>query len=132
MLRSTCIAEADAFWFKVLPSEEVTATCGLQRGSGHAVDLLHAFLIKSLQCAGRQVEVRKYVLISSGPNFAGNLCFAYRKVLKSLTDVNMRVNAVKTVVLCIGSVAKCKLMQVWRHGRLPPLQITTRDLGVDA
>eukprot|EP00971_Amphidinium_carterae_P012427 244734-Amphidinium_carterae.2 len=22
-------------------------------------------------------------------------------------------------------------MQVWRHGRLPPVQITTRDLGVD-
>eukprot|EP00971_Amphidinium_carterae_P342651 6482035-Amphidinium_carterae.2 len=77
--------------------------------------MLHAFeiLIKSLRCAGRQVEVRKYVddmvLISSGPNFAGNLCYAYRQVLRSLTIVNMRVNALKTVVLCNGSVTKRKL-----------------------
>eukprot|EP00971_Amphidinium_carterae_P247336 4911967-Amphidinium_carterae.2 len=116
-------------------SEGVTATCGLPPGSGHPVDLLHAFLIRSLRCAERQVEVRKYVddmaLISSGPNVVGNLCFAYRQVLKSLTEVNMRANAGKTVMLCNGSVAKRKLLQVWRHGRLPPVQITTRDLGVD-
>eukprot|EP00971_Amphidinium_carterae_P240580 4776157-Amphidinium_carterae.8 len=67
------------------------------------------------------------VLISCGPNFAGNLCFAYRQVLKSLMDVNMRVNAVKTVVLCNGSVTNCKPMKVWRHGRLPLVQITTRE-----
>eukprot|EP00971_Amphidinium_carterae_P279337 5545376-Amphidinium_carterae.1 len=91
-------------------SEGVTATCGLPPGCGHAVDMLHAFLIKSLRCAGRQVEVRKYVddmvLISSGPGFAGNLCYAYRQVLRSLMSVNMRVNALKTVVLCNGSVTK--------------------------
>eukprot|EP00971_Amphidinium_carterae_P330682 6463843-Amphidinium_carterae.1 len=27
--------------------------------------------------------------------------------------------------------AKCLLMKVWRAGRLPPLKVTTRDLGVD-
>eukprot|EP00971_Amphidinium_carterae_P171455 3398698-Amphidinium_carterae.1 len=107
-------------------SEGVTATCGLPPGCGHAVDMLHAacFLIKSLRCLGREVDVRKYVddmvLISSGPCFAGNLCFAaYRPVLRSLKAVNMRVNALKTVVLCNGA------------GGLPPVQITTRDLGVD-
>eukprot|EP00971_Amphidinium_carterae_P055680 1097796-Amphidinium_carterae.1 len=116
-------------------SDGVTATCGLPLGCGHAVDMLHAFLITSLRCAGRQVEVRKYVddmvLISSGPGFAGNLCFAYRQVLRSLTAVNMKVNALKTVVLCHGSVTKRKLWKVWRAGRLPPVQITTRGLGVD-
>eukprot|EP00971_Amphidinium_carterae_P209623 4158181-Amphidinium_carterae.1 len=70
------------------------------------------------------------VLISRGPNFAGNLCFAYRQIVKSLTDVNMRVDARKTVVLCNVSVAKLNLMKVWRVGRLPPVQITTSDLGV--
>eukprot|EP00971_Amphidinium_carterae_P163778 3247280-Amphidinium_carterae.1 len=55
-------------------SEGVTATCGLPHGCGHAVDMLHTFLIKTLRCAGRQVEVRK-------------------QVLKSLTAVNMCVNA---------------------------------------
>eukprot|EP00971_Amphidinium_carterae_P108497 2148301-Amphidinium_carterae.2 len=58
-------------------SEGVTAKCCLPPGCGHAVDLLHVF---SLRCAGRQVEAKKYVddmvLISSGPGFAGNLCFA--------------------------------------------------------
>eukprot|EP00971_Amphidinium_carterae_P350643 6491664-Amphidinium_carterae.2 len=104
-----------------------------------AVDMLHACLIMSLRCAGRQVEVRKYVddmvLISSGPGFAGNLCFAYRQVLRSLTAVNMKVNALQTVVLCNGFVTKRKLWKVWRGyrraGRLPPVKITTRDLGVD-
>eukprot|EP00971_Amphidinium_carterae_P120341 2384602-Amphidinium_carterae.1 len=59
-------------------------------------------------CAGGQVEVRKYVddmvLIRSGPNFAGNLCFAYSHVLASLTAVNMRDNVLKTIVSCSGSV----------------------------
>eukprot|EP00971_Amphidinium_carterae_P187408 3719626-Amphidinium_carterae.1 len=72
------------------------------------------------------------VLISSGPGFARNLCFAYREVFRSLTAVNMRVNALKTVVLCNGSETKRKLWKVRRAGRLPPVQITTRDLGVDA
>eukprot|EP00971_Amphidinium_carterae_P135978 2694478-Amphidinium_carterae.1 len=71
------------------------------------------------------------VLISNGPNIAGNFCFAYRQVLKSLTAFKMRVNAFKTVVLCNGFVAKRKLVHVWRAGRLPPVQITSRDLGVD-
>eukprot|EP00971_Amphidinium_carterae_P060505 1197579-Amphidinium_carterae.1 len=35
-------------------SEGVTAMCDLPPGCGHAVDMLHAFLIKSLCCAGRQ------------------------------------------------------------------------------
>eukprot|EP00971_Amphidinium_carterae_P263450 5226747-Amphidinium_carterae.1 len=94
--------------------------------------MLHVFLIKSIRCAGRQVEVRKYVddmvLISSGPNLAGNPCFAYRQVPASLTAVNVRVNAFKTVFACNGSVTKRKLWKAWRAGRLPPV---TRDLGVD-
>eukprot|EP00971_Amphidinium_carterae_P014300 282515-Amphidinium_carterae.1 len=73
--------------------------------------MLHGFLIKSLHCAGRQVEVRKYVddmvFLSSGSNFAGNLC--YRQVLKSLTAVNMRVNTLKTVVMRNGSQALASL-----------------------
>eukprot|EP00971_Amphidinium_carterae_P057069 1128383-Amphidinium_carterae.2 len=85
-------------------SQPCVATCGLPPGCGHAVDMLHAFLIRSFKCAGGHVEVRKYVddmlLISSGPNFAGNLCFVYRQVLASLKAVNMRVNALKTAVIC--------------------------------
>eukprot|EP00971_Amphidinium_carterae_P256966 5101521-Amphidinium_carterae.1 len=42
-------------------SEAVQSTCGLPPGCGLAIDLLHAFLIRTLQSAGRQVEVRKYV-----------------------------------------------------------------------
>eukprot|EP00971_Amphidinium_carterae_P103979 2059325-Amphidinium_carterae.1 len=58
----------------ILVSESVKSTCGLPPGCGLAVDLLHAFLIRTLQSAGRQVEVRKYVddmvLVASGPYFA--------------------------------------------------------------
>eukprot|EP00971_Amphidinium_carterae_P224822 4460165-Amphidinium_carterae.1 len=104
-------------------------------GCGHAVDLLHAFLLKTLQSAGRHVSVRKYVddmvLIASGPCFAGHLCYGYRQVLKSLTKANMKVNLKKTLVICNGANAKRLLMKVWRAGRLPPLRVTTRDLGVD-
>eukprot|EP00971_Amphidinium_carterae_P176095 3490676-Amphidinium_carterae.2 len=89
-------------------SDSVTATCGLPLSCGHAVDMLHAFLIRSLKCAGRMVEV-----------------------LASLKAVNMRVNAFKTVVICNGSVTKRTLWKVWRAGRLPPIQITTRVLEVD-
>eukprot|EP00971_Amphidinium_carterae_P295326 5864935-Amphidinium_carterae.5 len=103
-------------------SEPVTATHGMPLGCGHAVDLLHAFLLKTLKCAGRQVTVRKYVddmvLVASGPCFAGNLCHGYRQVHKSLTKANMKVNLKKTVV-------------IWRAGRLPPPRVATRDLGVD-
>eukprot|EP00971_Amphidinium_carterae_P233542 4634806-Amphidinium_carterae.1 len=64
-------------------SEPVTATHGMPPGCGHAVDLLHAFLLKTLKSAGRHVSVRKYVddmvLVASGPCFAGHLCYAYRQ-----------------------------------------------------
>eukprot|EP00971_Amphidinium_carterae_P047761 940545-Amphidinium_carterae.1 len=39
-------------------STAVQSTCGLPPGCGLAVDLLHAFLIRTLQSAGRHVEVR--------------------------------------------------------------------------
>eukprot|EP00971_Amphidinium_carterae_P117003 2317112-Amphidinium_carterae.3 len=42
-------------------SEPVQTTHGMPPGCGHAVDLLHAFLLKTLQSAGSKVEVRKYV-----------------------------------------------------------------------
>eukprot|EP00971_Amphidinium_carterae_P350262 6491460-Amphidinium_carterae.2 len=77
-------------------SEPVTATHGMPLGCGHAVDLLHAFLLKTLQSAGRHVSVRKYVddmvLVASGPCFAGHLCYGYRQAHRSLTKVNMEVN----------------------------------------
>eukprot|EP00971_Amphidinium_carterae_P033977 668889-Amphidinium_carterae.1 len=51
-------------------SEPVTATHGMPPGCGHAVDLLHAFLLKTLKSTGRHVTVRKYVddmvLVASG------------------------------------------------------------------
>eukprot|EP00971_Amphidinium_carterae_P135759 2689783-Amphidinium_carterae.1 len=63
-------------------SESVQSTCGLSPGCGLAVDLLHAFLTRTLQSAGRQVEVRKYVddmvLVASGPFFAHYLRDSYR------------------------------------------------------
>eukprot|EP00971_Amphidinium_carterae_P165904 3288554-Amphidinium_carterae.1 len=71
------------------------------------------------------------VLIASGPCFAGHLCYGYRQVLRSLTAANMKVNLKKTLVICNGANAKRLLMKVWRSGRLPPLRVTTRDLGVD-
>eukprot|EP00971_Amphidinium_carterae_P301187 5983845-Amphidinium_carterae.1 len=74
-------------------------TCGLLPGSGHAVDMPHAFLILSVRCAGRHFEVRMYV---------------DDMVLASLTSVNLRVNALKTVVV------KHKFWNVWRAGKLPP------------
>eukprot|EP00971_Amphidinium_carterae_P351074 6491897-Amphidinium_carterae.2 len=74
-------------------SEPVTATHGMPPGCGHAVDLLHAFLLKTLQSAGRRVSVHK-----------------------SLTKANMEVNLKKTVVICNGASAKRLLMKVWRAG----------------
>eukprot|EP00971_Amphidinium_carterae_P275928 5475106-Amphidinium_carterae.1 len=75
-------------------SESVTATHGMPPGCGHAVDLLHAFLLKTLKSAGRHVSVRKYVddmvLVASGPCFAVHLCYGYRQVHKSLTAANMK------------------------------------------
>eukprot|EP00971_Amphidinium_carterae_P019834 390674-Amphidinium_carterae.1 len=43
----------------------------------------------------------------------------------------MKVNLKKTLVICNGANAKRLLTKVWRAGRLPPLRVTTRDLGVD-
>eukprot|EP00971_Amphidinium_carterae_P155144 3076594-Amphidinium_carterae.2 len=105
-------------------SEAVTATHGMPPGCGHAVDLLHAFLLNTLKSAGRHVTVHKYVddmvLVASGPCFAGHLCYGYRQVHKSLTKANMKVNLKKTVVICNGANAKRLLIKVWRAGRLPP------------
>eukprot|EP00971_Amphidinium_carterae_P350462 6491558-Amphidinium_carterae.2 len=116
-------------------SEPVTAIHGMPPGCGHAVDLLHAFLLMTLKSAGRHVSVRKYVddmvLEASGPCFARHLCYGYQQVHKSLTKANMKVNLKKTVVICNGANAKRLLMKVWRAGRLPPPRVTTRDLGVD-
>eukprot|EP00971_Amphidinium_carterae_P031393 618361-Amphidinium_carterae.1 len=45
--------------------------CGFPLGCGLAVDFLHAFLVRTLRSAGRQVEVRKHVddmvLVAAGP-----------------------------------------------------------------
>eukprot|EP00971_Amphidinium_carterae_P259745 5153739-Amphidinium_carterae.1 len=43
----------------------------------------------------------------------------------------MKVNLKTTVVLCSGAKAKRPTKKVWKTGRLPPLKVTTRDLGVD-
>eukprot|EP00971_Amphidinium_carterae_P173425 3437836-Amphidinium_carterae.1 len=44
-------------------SEPVTATHGMPPGCGHAVDLLHAFLLKTLKSTGRHVSVRKFIRV---------------------------------------------------------------------
>eukprot|EP00971_Amphidinium_carterae_P198368 3937000-Amphidinium_carterae.2 len=69
------------------------------------------------------------VLISSGPNFAGNLCDAYRQVLKSLMAINACKRAYRCGVQWVCDQAQ--VLQVWRAGRLLPVQVTIRDLGVD-
>eukprot|EP00971_Amphidinium_carterae_P257149 5105284-Amphidinium_carterae.2 len=94
-------------------SESVQSTCGLPPGCGLAVDLLHAFLTRTLQSVGRQVEVRNY-----------------RDVIKALRHANMQVNPKKTVIICNGTHTKNKLKKAWRDGLLPPVKITTRDLGL--
>eukprot|EP00971_Amphidinium_carterae_P112000 2218332-Amphidinium_carterae.1 len=52
-------------------SDAVQSTCGLPPGCG--LDVLHAFLIRTLESTGRQVEVRKYVddmvLVAAGQTF---------------------------------------------------------------
>eukprot|EP00971_Amphidinium_carterae_P031068 611423-Amphidinium_carterae.1 len=51
------------------------------------IELMHAFLVRTMQSAGRQVEVRKYVvdmvLVAAGPFFAHYLRDSYRDVLIS-------------------------------------------------
>eukprot|EP00971_Amphidinium_carterae_P100890 1996133-Amphidinium_carterae.2 len=94
-------------------SEAVKNICGLPPGCGLAVDLLHAFLIRTLQSARRQVEVRKYVddmvLIASAPYFAHHLRDSYRDVMKALRQANMQVNPKKTVIICNGAHTKTSL-----------------------
>eukprot|EP00971_Amphidinium_carterae_P283848 5635416-Amphidinium_carterae.1 len=43
----------------------------------------------------------------------------------------MQVNPKKTVIVCNGTHTNNKLKRAWRAGHLPPVRITTRDLGVD-
>eukprot|EP00971_Amphidinium_carterae_P166228 3294739-Amphidinium_carterae.2 len=94
-------------------SDAVQSTRELPPGCGLAVDLLHAFLIRTLQSAGRQVEVRKYVdnmvLVAAGLYFAHHLRDSYRDVRKALKQANMQVNPKKTVVVCNGTHTKNKL-----------------------
>eukprot|EP00971_Amphidinium_carterae_P106791 2115397-Amphidinium_carterae.1 len=71
------------------------------------------------------------VLVAAGPHFAHYLRDSYKSVLKVLKQANMQVNLKKTVVICNGTHTKNKLMRAWRAGLLPPVKITTRDLGVD-
>eukprot|EP00971_Amphidinium_carterae_P148881 2951664-Amphidinium_carterae.1 len=96
-------------------SQLVIATHGMPPGCGHAVDLIHAFLLSTLQSAGRHISVR-------------NLCYGYRQVHRGLTAANMQVNLKNTVVICNGTKIKHLLMKVWRAGRLPPPRISTHDL----
>eukprot|EP00971_Amphidinium_carterae_P049371 973026-Amphidinium_carterae.1 len=116
-------------------SGAVQSACGLPPGCGLVVDLLHAFLIRTLQSAGRQVEVRKYVddmvLVAHGPHFAHYLRDSYKSVQNALKQANMQVNPKKTAVICNGTHTKNKLTKTWCSGLLPPVKITTRDLGVD-
>eukprot|EP00971_Amphidinium_carterae_P047606 937765-Amphidinium_carterae.1 len=100
--------------------------------------MLHAVLTRTLQSAGRQVEVRKYVddmdhmvLVASGPYFAHYLWDSFRDVIKALRHANMQLNPTKTVVICNGTHMKNKLKKAWRTGLMPPVKITIRDLGVD-
>eukprot|EP00971_Amphidinium_carterae_P008073 159713-Amphidinium_carterae.2 len=75
------------------------------------------------------------VLVAAGPFFEHFLRDSYRDhrrdVLKTFNQANMQVNPTKTVVVCKSTRAKQKLWKVWRAGRLPPVRLTTRDLGVD-
>eukprot|EP00971_Amphidinium_carterae_P198502 3939490-Amphidinium_carterae.1 len=48
--------------------------------------------------------------VAKGGDFPGHHCCGYRQVHKSLTAANMKA---------------------WRAAKLPPLEVTTRDLGVD-
>eukprot|EP00971_Amphidinium_carterae_P102131 2021687-Amphidinium_carterae.1 len=71
------------------------------------------------------------IFFVSGPFFAHYLRDSYRNLIKALKHANMQVNPKKTVVICNGTHAKNKLKKAWRAGPLPPLKITTCDLGVD-
>eukprot|EP00971_Amphidinium_carterae_P333567 6468361-Amphidinium_carterae.1 len=119
MLLSTCTVATCASYYTVASVTvfKPRVTCGLPLGCGHAVDMLH--------------------VLKSSSILSGVSGDRSRWVLASLTSVNMRVNALKTVVLCNGSVTNANFgkvgvpAKVWRTGQLSPVQITTRDLGVD-
>eukprot|EP00971_Amphidinium_carterae_P039202 770590-Amphidinium_carterae.1 len=104
-------------------------------GCGHAVDLLHAFLPKTLNIAWRHIAVGKYVddmvLVAQGPHFAGNLRHGYRQVHRSLTQANMKVNLKKTVVVCNGAKAKRLLTKVWKAA-FKQYMNRARSLGLPA
>eukprot|EP00971_Amphidinium_carterae_P265988 5276304-Amphidinium_carterae.2 len=88
-------------------------------------------LHKTLQSAGPSGTVRKYVddivLVAKRTHFAVNLCQAYRRAHRSLTQANMKVNLKKTVVRCNAAKAKRLVMKVWKSGGLPPLKVTTHQ-----
>eukprot|EP00971_Amphidinium_carterae_P309705 6154667-Amphidinium_carterae.2 len=101
-------------------SDAVQSTCGLPPGCGLAVDLLHAFLIRTLQSAGRQVEVHKYVddmvLVAAGPYFAHYLRDLPGCAQSSKTGQHAGQPQEDEGLACRF---------------LAPCGITTRDLGVD-
>eukprot|EP00971_Amphidinium_carterae_P245380 4872872-Amphidinium_carterae.1 len=86
-------------------------------GARNAGTVVKSLLVPS---AGRQVEVHKYVadmvMVAAGPYFAHSLS----QPLQDCGSVQR------------GTRAKQNLWQVWRAGRLPPVKLTTHDLGVDS
>eukprot|EP00971_Amphidinium_carterae_P136280 2700252-Amphidinium_carterae.1 len=111
-------------------SGAVQSTCGLPPGCGLAVDLLHAFLIRTLQSAGRHVEWMIWSWLLPDLTLPTTCEIATKTCLK-LKQASMQVNPKKAVVICNGTHTKNKLKRAWRSGLLPPVKITTRDLGVD-
>eukprot|EP00971_Amphidinium_carterae_P081681 1616009-Amphidinium_carterae.2 len=109
-------------------SEGVTTTCGC----GHAVDMLHAFLNKSLRCVGRQVGVRKYVddmvLISSGPGLPTSRLWCYAMGLSPCKGKLWKVwRAVDTQWFAWRNP-----VQQERIGSFRPSMYRTRALGLPA
>eukprot|EP00971_Amphidinium_carterae_P191688 3803587-Amphidinium_carterae.1 len=103
-------------------------------GCGLTPRLLDPHLTECWQ-TGRSTKVRRRY----GPGcFRTSLCSlsvtirdSYRDVIKALKQANMQVNPKKTVIICNGTNTRNKLKKAWRAGLLPPVKITTRDLGVD-
>eukprot|EP00971_Amphidinium_carterae_P243584 4837428-Amphidinium_carterae.2 len=92
--------------------DAVHVTCELPSGCGLPVDLLHAFLVRTLRSAGRQEEVRKYV---------NDMILCCRTLIALATCVTViGVSCTKTVVECNGTRAKQKLWQVWTLACRPP------------
>eukprot|EP00971_Amphidinium_carterae_P239908 4762723-Amphidinium_carterae.1 len=82
--------------------------------------------VQALVACPLAVVMRLICCIPSSSGRLGVPGSRLRQVLASLTSVNMRVNALKTFVLCNGSVTKRNLWKVWRAGRLLPVQILAR------